>query len=175
MAPLAMFELSLARPGLARFGSRKGDFRTTAAHEAKSDPLVSVQQRQICRCERMTSLIQPQPDFVINGPSVSILIYFRSECGRQLQFLVVLNDRASLSFSSALKCCRCKCMTIYIILNSVIDSMTSPQHLIEGIIKHAGALVLVHERSHSCDSLQWNSVKSGSNQGQRNVTSHPYP
>lgn len=56
-------------------------------------------------------------------------------------------------------------------------SMTSPEHLLETVItaRHVEAFVLAHVHSHSCDSLQCNSVKSGSSQRGWNATSHPYP
>lgn len=55
--------------------------------------------------------------------------------------------------------------------------MTSPKHLLEAVVtaRHAEAFILAYVHSHSCDSLQCNSVKSGSNQRGWNVTSHPYP
>ena len=56
-------------------------------------------------------------------------------------------------------------------------NMTSPEPLLETITAThcASASISVRVRSHSCDSLQCNSVKSGFNQSGRNATSHPYP
>lgn len=111
----------------------------------------------------VTSLIKAH--LICNkGPIVCILIYLRTQYGWQLQFLVgfVL---------------LCTIITMHVMHNTVRESLLTPRKLIQTIIvmQHIEALILVHVQSHSCGSLQCDSVRSGSNQRGRNATSHPYP
>lgn len=133
-----------------------------------------------CEWSRFRSTSPPldiQTDTTGNG--MTSLIKPGSLCNKGLFVWVTgyLRTKYAFSLFSWRFVVFCTMITQYALHQSVSDSLWyHPWILLKQLFKrqHDKAATLVDVHMHSCDSLQSNSVKSGSNQSGRNVTPHLY-